>query len=99
MSRIDSFLKRSPLKIVVSRKTKLFYADSHGSHVDSHDSLARWLAYHTHSDSAAGHISHDSLNISSLSGKCAVVFRFSQSTGSSTISHSLHSLQAPILSL
>ena len=56
MSRIDSYLKRSPLKIIVSRKTKLFYADSHGSlvdshgsHVDSHDSLARWLAYSTHS--------------------------------------------------
>ena len=37
-------------------KTKLFYADSHDSHgshvdshVDSHDSLARWLAYYTHS--------------------------------------------------
>ena len=58
MSRIDSFLKRSPLKIIVSRKTKLFYADSHGSLVDSHgshvDSLARWLAYSTHSVGSMG---------------------------------------------
>ena len=56
MSRIDSFLKRSPLKIVVSRKTKLFYADSHGSLVDSHGSLVDSHGSHgSHVDS------HDSL--------------------------------------
>lgn len=51
-----------------------------------------------HMDSTVGHFSHDSLNISFLSGKTAVVFWFSQSTGSA-ISHSLHSFQARIPSL
>ena len=50
--------------------------DSHGSHVDSHvdlhDSLARWLAYYTHS------LSYNNTNVALASFECYPVRKIIQ---------------------